>query len=105
MIREVVEEAEEMVREMPGFTTLFLLLAVLSVGARCTVACDVEGDGLNLVAKNNAEHKATSRLDGQIRRASKHPGLTVTVGIQQYEMELRVPVSSVRNLWEVRRTA
>lgn len=96
MMHGVIEEAKAIVREMPGFAAVLLLLGALSVGVRCTVVYEADGDSLKLIAEGRQTMREAERMRAEC--PMKTPGFTVIVGLRQYGMELSVPVRSVRSL-------
>jgi hypothetical protein len=106
MIREVVEEAREIVGEMPGFAAAFLLLTMLCIGARCAVFYEADGEELKLVADDRVGDATTDASDvigrmlARTGCSMKTPGFTVIVGLRQYGVELSIPAASVRSLFE-----
>ena len=105
MIREVIEEARQIMDEMPAFVAAFLLLVAMCVGVRCAVFYEADGEQLRLVtegvnAEAMSENDAISRMRAHAECSVKVPGFTVIVGVRQYNVELSVPVPSVRALFE-----
>lgn len=110
MIREVIEDARQTAQELPLFTAAFLMLVALCIGAHCAVFYEADGEQLKLTAVDSMSRTATkgidaiSRMRGRAECAMKTPGVTVIVGLRQYEMELSVPIASVQSLFENART-
>ncbi|HTH53019.1 MAG TPA: hypothetical protein VL495_03650 [Edaphobacter sp.] len=106
MIRGVMEEARQFVRETPGFATAFLLLLILCIGVRCAVFYQADGEQLKLQAENSLHYAiadgggAFHRMQARAACPFKTPGFTVIVGLRQYEMELSVPAATVQALWK-----
>ena len=110
MIREAIEDARQTARELPAFPAAFLMLVALCIGAHGAVFYEADGEQLKLTAADSMTRTATRGLDAMSRMrnraecAMKIPGVTVIVGLRQYEMELSVPVASVESLFENART-
>jgi hypothetical protein len=105
MMREVIDEARQTMDEMPAFVAAFLLLVAMCVGVRCAVFYEADGEQLRLVtegvnAEAMSEDDAISRMRSHAECAVKVPGFTVIVELRQYNVELSVPVPSVRALFE-----
>ncbi|RZU41921.1 hypothetical protein [Edaphobacter modestus] len=105
MMREVIDEARQTMDEMPAFVAAFLLLVAMCVGVRCAVFYEADGEQLRLTtegvdAEAMSENDAISRMRAHAECSAKVPGFTVIVGVRQYNMELSVPVPSVRALFE-----
>jgi hypothetical protein len=110
MIREAIEETKQTAQELPAFTAAVLMLVALCIGAHCAVFYEADGEQLKLTAPDPMTRTATKGIDAMSRMrdraecAMKIPGVTVIVGLRQYEMELSVPVASVQSLFESART-
>jgi hypothetical protein len=105
MMREVLDEARQTMDEMPAFVAAFLLLVAMCVGVRCAVFYEADGEQLRLVTEGvNAEamsaDDAIRRMRAHAECSGKVPGFTVIVGVRQYNVELSVPVPSVREIFE-----
>jgi len=107
MIGGVLEEVRQIVREMPAFAGAFLLLVAMCVGVHGAVFYEADGEQLKLIADGNANHASLEHGNAIARmreRAEcsmrKTPGITVIVGLRQYDVELSVSVASVRALFE-----
>lgn len=112
MIWEVVEEARQIMREMPGFTATFLVLMVLCIGVRCAVFYEADGDHFKLIADRHHQQAhlegkdvfettdAISRMRARIACPMKIPGFTLIVGWRQLDMEVSVPITSVTDFFE-----
>lgn len=102
MIREVIQEANEIRREMPAFTAAFLLLVGLCIGIRGAIFYRADGDRLRFVA-----HKTETRLDpihrmyAEAECSMKIPGITVIVGLREYSMELSIPTATMHAMLNV----
>jgi|UPI00047B8747 hypothetical protein len=96
MIREVIQDARQIRREMPVFTELFLLLVALCIGVRGAVFYEADGENLRLVAdKGEAQADPLNRMYARARCPMRIPGFTVIVGLHQYSVELSVPAATV----------
>jgi hypothetical protein len=102
MIREVIQEAREIRREMPAFTACVLLLIVLCIGVRGAIFCRADGDSLQLIAhRTEAQLDPIRRMYAQSDCPVSIPGVTVIVGLRDYSMELSVPATTVHALLRV----
>lgn len=105
MMREVIDEARQIMDEMPAFVAAFLLLLAMCVGVRCAVFYEADGEQLRLVtegvnARAMSGDDALSRMRAHAECSVKVPGFTVIVGLRQYNVELSVPIPRVRALFE-----
>jgi hypothetical protein len=86
------------------------MLVALCIGAHGAVFYEADGEQLKLTAADSMSRTATKSMGAisHMRRraecAMKVPGVTVIVGLRQYEMELSVPIASVQSLFESART-
>jgi len=104
-MRGVIEEARQIVREMPGFVAAFLLLVALCIGVRGAVFYEADGEGLKLITDGDhrgpgEEMDAINRMRAHAGCSLKTPGFTVIVGVRQYGMELSVPARSVQTFFK-----
>ena len=106
MMREVIEEARQTAQEMPAFAVAFVLLAAMCIGVHCAVFYEADGEQLKLVTHSDTGGNAVEgseairRMRAHVGCSLKTPGITVVVGLRQYNMELSVPAASVRSLFE-----
>jgi hypothetical protein len=112
MIWEVMEEARQIMREMPGFTAAFVVLLALCIGVRCAIFYEADGEHLKVTADRHnhpaewEERTLTSASDAFTRMRAhtacplKTPGFTLIVGLRQFDMEVSVPLTGVRALFE-----
>jgi hypothetical protein len=106
MVRTVIDELRQLLREMPGLAAAVLVVVVLGVGAHAAVFYEADGEELRLVADRSKPHALDesadpiSRMRARIACAEKVPGFTVIVGLSEYNVELSVPVVGMRSLFE-----
>ena len=105
MMREVMDEARQILHEMPAFAAVFLLAVAMCVGVRCAIFLEADGEQLRLIADAASENTPDANDPiGRMRAlgecSARVPGFTGIVGLRQYNMELSVPVTSVRALFK-----
>jgi len=108
MVRVVIEEVRQFLREMPGAAAALLVAVVLGVGAHAAIFYEADGEELRLVANRSAGQVSSeiesvdpfSRMRARIHCPEKVPGFTLIVGLHDYNVELSVPVVGMQSLFE-----
>ena len=105
----VIEDARQMLREMPLFAAAVFLMFALGLGVHAAVFYEADGESLRLIADKSEPTdaiEATERDDPMTRMRArlgcpdKIPGFTVVVGLSHYNLELSVPVRGMRSMFE-----
>jgi hypothetical protein len=106
MLRGLVNDAREVLREMPWFAAAVLLVMALCVGLNAAVFYEADGDEV-LVSASKTEPQAMgsdaepmSRMRAHVCSENKTPGFTVIIALRQYSLELSVPVTGVRSMFD-----
>jgi len=109
MMRAVIEDSRQTLREMPGFAAAVVVMVALCFGVHGAVFYEADGEGLRLVADGgepidpiNPARSADlmSRMRSRLECAEKIPGFTVIVGMSHYNVELSVPIQGMRSMFE-----
>jgi hypothetical protein len=101
-----IEDARQMLREMPLFAAAVLMMVALGMGVHAAVFYEADGESLRLVA-DKSEPDATSEANDPMTRMrarlgcpEKIPGFTLVVGMSHYNLELSVPVRGMQTMFE-----
>lgn len=105
----VIEEARQVLREMPGFAAAVMVMIALGLGAHAAVFYEADGEDLRLIADktelsegNDASeaNDSMSRMRARLGCAEKIPGFTLIVGLSHYNLELSVPVRGIQTVFD-----
>jgi hypothetical protein len=104
----LIEEARQMLRDMPWAAAAVLVAVVFGMGGHASIFYEADGDELRLVADRNgaiqeggpALPKLMTRVEQTTACGEKVAGFTVVVGLREYNIELSVPVEGMRSMLE-----
>ncbi len=105
----VIDEAREVLREMPFFAAAVMVMVALGAGVRAAVFYEADGEDLRLIADRSEPSDAEEvseardpmmRMGARLECAEKIPGFTVIVGLSHYNVELSVPVRGMQQMFE-----
>jgi hypothetical protein len=101
----MLQEARQILDEMPAFAAAFLLLVAMCIGVRCAVFYEADGEQLKLItdradATAMTKEDAFGRMHARNECSPRIPGFTVIFGVRQFHLELSVPVTGVQSLFE-----
>lgn len=105
MVQAIVDEAKQILREIPGFAVAVVLTVAMCAGIRAAIFYQADGEDLRLIADgSNAKALGKSDLMERTRVrlecAENIPGVTVVVAWSHYNVELSVPMKSMRLMFE-----
>ncbi|WP_035358883.1 hypothetical protein [Edaphobacter aggregans] len=109
MMQGVIDEAREVLREMPFFAAAVMVMVALGAGVRAAVFYEADGEDLRLIADRSEPSDAEEvseardpmmRMGARLECAEKIPGFTVIVGLSHYNVELSVPVRGMQQMFE-----
>ena len=101
-----IEDARQMLREMPLFAAVVLMMVALGMGVHAAVFYEADGESLRLVADKSEPSTADETNDPMTRMRArlgcpdKIPGFTLVVGMSHYNLELSVPVRGMQTMFE-----
>jgi hypothetical protein len=101
-----IEDARQVLREMPLFAAAVLMMVALGMGVHAAVFCEADGESLRLVADKSEPSAADETNDPMTRMRArlgcpeKIPGFTLVVGMSHYNLELSVPVRGMQTMFE-----
>jgi len=101
-----IEDARQMLREMPLFAAVVLMVVALGMGVHAAVFYEADGESLRLVADKSEPSTADETNDPMTRMRArlgcpeKIPGFTLVVGMSHYNLELSVPVRGMQTMFE-----
>jgi hypothetical protein len=100
MIRAVMDDARQTLREMPGFAAVVAVTVALGFGMRAAIFYEADGEALRLVADRSEQGETGEEKDlinrmGSRLGSQQTPGFTVIIGLSHYNLELSVPVHGV----------
>ena len=101
-----IEDARQMLREMPLFAAVVLMMVALGMGVHAAVFYEADGESLRLVADKSEPSTADETNDPMTRMRArlgcpeKIPGFTLVVGMSHYNLELSVPVRGMQAMFE-----
>lgn len=105
MLMILIEEARQMLRDMPWAAAAVLVAVVFGMGGHASIFYEADGDELRLVAAHNramqedgAMPSLLSRVEQKMMCGEKVPGFTVVVGLREYNVELSVPIEGMRSI-------
>jgi hypothetical protein len=92
-----IEDARQVLREMPLFAAAVLLMVALGLGVHAAVFYEADGESLRLVADKSEPsadetNDPMTRMRARLGCPEKIPGFTLVVGMSHYNLELSVPV-------------
>ena len=105
----VIEEARQVLREMPGFAAAVMVMIALGLGAHAAIFYEADGEDLRLIADksepaegNDASEASNpmTRMRARLGCTEKVPGFTVIVGLSHYSLELSVPVRGMQTAFD-----
>jgi hypothetical protein len=101
----MIQEARQILDEMPAFAAAFLLLVAMCIGVRCAVFYEADGEQLKLItdradAAAMTKEDPFGRMHARNECSPKIPGFTVIFGVRQFHLELSVPVTGMQSLFE-----
>ena len=108
----VIEEARQVLREMPIFAAAVMTMVALGLGVHAAVFYEADGESLRLVADKSEPSEPSdagvaserddpmTRMRARLECAEKIPGFTVIVGLSHYNVELSVSVPAVQRIFE-----
>ena len=105
----VIEEARQVLREMPGFAAAVMVMIALGLGAHAAIFYEADGEDLRLIAdksepaEGNDASEASNpmmRMRARLGCTEKVPGFTVIVGLSHYNLELSVPVRGMQTAFD-----
>jgi len=101
-----IEEARQVLREMPLFAAAVMVMVALGLGVHAAIFYEADGEDLRLIA-DRTEPSDTgeagdpmTRMRARLECAEKTPGFTVIVGLRHYNVELSVPVRGMQGIFE-----
>lgn len=107
MIGEAIDEGRRLLRGRPALTAAVLMTAALGVGVHAAIFYEADGEEFRLTAAHNTGHVADddvsdpfNRMRARVGCMEKIPGITVIVGLSEYNVELSVPVMGMRTLFD-----
>jgi hypothetical protein len=101
-----IEDARQVLREMPLFAAAVLMMVALGLGVHAAVFYEADGESLRLVADKSEPSAADEANDPMTRMRArlgcpeKIPGFTLVVGMSHYNLELSVPVRGMGTMFE-----
>ena len=101
-----IEDARQMLREMPLFAAVVLMMVALGMGVHAAVFYEADGESLRLVADKsepstaNETNDPMTRMRARLGCPEKIPGFTLVVGMSHYNLELSVPVRGMQTMFE-----
>jgi hypothetical protein len=101
-----IEDARQVLREMPLFAAAVLMMVALGMGVHAAVFYEADGESLRLVADKSEPSAADEANDPMTRMRArlgcpeKIPGFTLVVGMSHYNLELSVPVRGMGTMFE-----
>jgi len=104
-----IEDARQMLREMPLFAAVVLMMVALGMGVHAAVFYEADGESLRLVADKSEPSSANetseandpmTRMRARLGCPEKIPGFTLVVGMSHYNLELSVPVRGMQAMFE-----
>lgn len=104
-----IEDARQMLREMPLFVAAVLMMVALGMGVRAAVFYEADGESLRLIADKSEPNTTNetgeandpmARMRARLGCPEKIPGFTVVVGMSHYNLELSVPVRGMQTMFE-----
>ena len=101
-----IEDARQVLREMPLFAAAVLMMVALGLGVHAAVFYEADGESLRLVADKSEPSAADEANDPMTRMRArlgcpeKIPGFTLVVGMSHYNFELSVPVRGMGTMFE-----
>jgi hypothetical protein len=103
MLMTWIEEARQMLREMPWTAAALLVAIVFGMGAHASIFYEADGEHVRLVADRDSHAKSTpakllTMVEQKTMCNEKIPGFTVVVGLSEYSVELSVPVEGMRSM-------
>ena len=105
-MQRAIEDARQMLREMPLFAAVVLMMVALGMGVHAAVFYEADGESLRLVADKSEPSTADETNDPMTRMRArlgcpeKIPGFTLVVGMSHYNLELSVPVRGMQTMFE-----
>jgi len=105
-MQRAIEDARQMLREMPLFAAAVLMMVALGMGVHAAVFYEADGESLRLVADKSEPSTADETNDPMTRMRArlgcpeKIPGFTLVVGMSHYNLELSVPVRGMQTMFE-----
>lgn len=102
----VIDEARQVLREMPGFAAAVMVMIVLGLGAHAAIFYEADGEDLRLIADKSEASDGSeandpmSRMRARLGCAEKIPGFTLVVGLSHYNLELSVPVRGMQTAFD-----
>jgi hypothetical protein len=106
MVQGVIDEAKQVLREMPGFAAAVMVMIVLGLGAHAAIFYEADGEDLRLIADKSEPSDGSdandpmSRMRARLGCAEKIPGFTLVVGLSHYNLELSVPVRGMQTAFD-----
>ena len=105
----VIDEARQVMREMPGFAVAVMVMIALGMGAHAAIFYEADGEDLRLIADKSEPGEGNdgsdvsdpmTRMRARLGCAEKIPGFTVIVGLSHYNLELSVPVRGMQTAFD-----
>jgi hypothetical protein len=100
-----IEDARQVLREMPLFAAAVLMMVALGLGVHAAVFYEADGESLRLVADKSEPsadetNDPMTRMRARLGCPEKIPGFTLVVGMSHYNLELSVPVRGMQTMFE-----
>jgi hypothetical protein len=105
-VQGAIEEARQVLREMPLFAAAVMVMVALGLGVHAAIFYEADGEDLQLIADRTEPSDAgetsdpMARMVARLESAEKIPGFTVIVGLRHYNVELSVPVRGMQRMFE-----
>jgi hypothetical protein len=100
----LLDDARQMLREMPWVGALLLITLVCSLRLHAAVISQADAEDLRFIAKCDKTAQSSSGNRGTDPMArengAKVPGFKVSFGWREYSVELNVPAQYVRTMLE-----
>ncbi len=99
MMTELIQEMKSELLESPGIAGLLALAIVVGFGCNAVVVGEADGSELRVTAsKSQSIEDQANRLRWSACSAQLKPGFTILLGLQQYSVEVSVPLTGMRSL-------
>ncbi len=104
-----IEDARQVLREMPLFAAAVMVMVALGMGVHAAIFYEADGEDMRLIADRTEPSDTRevseasdpmTRMRARLECAEKIPGFTVVVGLRHYNVELSVPVRGMQRIFE-----